>query len=161
MTANRRRIVGHRLGRVVATASQIPASVRSRGRTSGAPGALEQAERKLRSGLGSSSREEHAAADMSNDLGFISAIKRDLHRQVAGDTAETKNKKYVSAFRQLLELRPCVYTAGRLRISSGTLRVRNRPSLSSPEKAPFSTTILPRSMTSDGQAARSRPSHGL
>jgi hypothetical protein len=53
------------------------------------------------------------------------------------------------------------YTAGRDLISSGTSRDRNWPSLRSPEKVRFSTTILPRSMTSDGQAARSRPSHGV
>jgi hypothetical protein len=33
--------------------------------------------------------------------------------------------------------------------------------LRSPENVPFSTTILPRSMTSEGQAARSPPSYGV
>ena len=57
---------------------------------------------------------------------------------------------------------PCVrQTAGRVLISSGTFRRRNWPSLRSPVKVPFSTTILPRSITSDGQAARSRPSQGV
>jgi len=53
------------------------------------------------------------------------------------------------------------YTAGRDLIPSGTLRDRNRPSLRSPEKVPFSTTTFPRSMTNEGQAARSRPSQGV
>jgi len=53
------------------------------------------------------------------------------------------------------------YTAGRLRISSGTLRLRNWPSFRSPEKMPLSTAILPRSITSEGQTARSRSSQGL
>ena len=42
--------------------------------------ALQQAERHLRSRLKSSSLGEDEAADLSNDLGFICAIKRDLER---------------------------------------------------------------------------------
>src|SRR5216684_3061708 len=44
--------------------------------------------------------------------------------------------------------------------SSGTLRDRNFPSVRAPLRAPFSTTILPRSIVRLGQAARSRPSQG-
>ncbi len=51
-------------------------------------------------------------------------------------------------------------TAGRLRMSAGTLRGRNCPSERAPFSAPPSTTILPRSIVRLGQAARSRPSHG-
>jgi len=76
----------------------------------------------------------------------------------------SKKRKNVQ-FPPVLENTPrgalSAYTAGRALISSGTLRDRNWPSLRSPLKAPFSTTILPRSMTSEGQAARSRPSHGV
>jgi hypothetical protein len=43
-------------------------------------GALQQAELDLRSRLESSSLGEDEAADLSNDLGFICAIKRDLER---------------------------------------------------------------------------------
>ena len=45
-------------------------------------GALQQAERHFRNRLESSSLGEDEAADLSNDLGFICAIERDLHRQV-------------------------------------------------------------------------------
>jgi hypothetical protein len=47
-------------------------------------GALQQAERHLRRRLKSSSLGEDEAADLSNDLGFIDAIKRDLEQQVEG-----------------------------------------------------------------------------
>jgi hypothetical protein len=47
-------------------------------------GALQQAERHLRSRLKSSSFGEDEAADLSKDLGFICAIKGDLERQVVG-----------------------------------------------------------------------------
>lgn len=47
-------------------------------------GALRQAERHLRRRLKSSSLGEDEAADLSNDLGFIYAIKRDLEQQVEG-----------------------------------------------------------------------------
>lgn len=53
-------------------------------------GALQQADRDLRSRLASSSLGEDEAADISNDLGFICAIKHDLQRQVDGEPAETK-----------------------------------------------------------------------
>jgi len=43
-------------------------------------GALQQAELHLRSRLKSSSLGEDEAADLSNDLGFICAIKHDLER---------------------------------------------------------------------------------
>ncbi len=45
-------------------------------------GALQQAERDLRSRLKSSSLEEDEAADLSNDFGFIRAIQSDLERQL-------------------------------------------------------------------------------
>jgi len=45
-------------------------------------GALGQADRRLRNRIKSSSLGEDEAADLSNDLGFIRAIKRDLQRQI-------------------------------------------------------------------------------
>jgi hypothetical protein len=53
-------------------------------------GALQQAERHLRSRLESSALGEDEAADVSNDLGFICAIKRDLQRQVGGTQPKEK-----------------------------------------------------------------------
>ena|SRR5437899_1192244 len=53
-------------------------------------GALQHADRHLRSRLTSSSLGEDEAADISNDLGFICAIKRDLDREVDGEPTETK-----------------------------------------------------------------------
>jgi hypothetical protein len=47
--------------------------------------ALQEAERDLGSRLELTSIGEDEAADLSNDLGFIRAIKRDLHRQVGRD----------------------------------------------------------------------------
>jgi hypothetical protein len=47
--------------------------------------ALQEAERDLGSRLKLTSIGEDEAADLSNDLGFIRAIKRDLHRQVGRD----------------------------------------------------------------------------
>jgi hypothetical protein len=44
--------------------------------------ALQQAERRLRSQIDAFSVEEDDASDLSNDLAFISAIKRDLMRQL-------------------------------------------------------------------------------
>jgi|SRR6516162_2264011 hypothetical protein len=44
--------------------------------------ALQQAEGRLRSRIEAFSVGEDEAADLSNDLGFISAIKRDLMRQL-------------------------------------------------------------------------------
>jgi hypothetical protein len=46
--------------------------------------ALQQADVHLRNRLASSSLAEDEAADISNDLGFICAIQRDLVRQVEG-----------------------------------------------------------------------------
>jgi hypothetical protein len=53
-------------------------------------GALHQAERDLISRLESSSLGEDEAADVSNDLGFIRAIERDLQRQVGEAVEERK-----------------------------------------------------------------------
>ena len=53
-------------------------------------GALEQAELDLRSRLKSSAVGEDEAADLSNDLGFIYAIKRDLEQQVEGGCYRVK-----------------------------------------------------------------------
>lgn len=49
-------------------------------------GALQQAERRLRSQLEAPSLGDDEAADVSNDLGFICAITRDLQRQVGEGT---------------------------------------------------------------------------
>ena len=51
---------------------------------------LEEAERGLCSRLMSTSVGEDDAADISNDLGFIRAVKRDLDGHVSGDSAETR-----------------------------------------------------------------------
>lgn len=48
-------------------------------------GALQQAERHLRSRLDLPSVGDDEVADISNDLGFICAIQRDLHQQIHGD----------------------------------------------------------------------------
>jgi hypothetical protein len=53
-------------------------------------GALEQAELDLRSRLKSSALGEDEAADLSNDLGFICAIKCDLERQIEGGCYPTE-----------------------------------------------------------------------
>jgi hypothetical protein len=47
--------------------------------------ALQEAERDLGSRLELTSVGEDKAADLSNDLGFIRAIKGDLHRQIRRD----------------------------------------------------------------------------
>jgi hypothetical protein len=47
--------------------------------------ALRESERDLGSRLELTSVSEDEAADLSNDLGLIRAIKRDLHRQVGRD----------------------------------------------------------------------------
>ena len=48
--------------------------------------ALQEAERDLGNRLELTSVGEDQAADLSNDLGFILAVKRDLRRQVGRDT---------------------------------------------------------------------------
>ena len=54
-------------------------------------GALQEAERDLCIRLQSTSIGEDDAADMSNDLGFIRAVKRDLDRQL-GAPRQKSNK---------------------------------------------------------------------
>jgi hypothetical protein len=53
-------------------------------------GALEQAELDLRNRLKSSAPGEDEAAELSNDLGFICAMKCDLERQVGAGCYRTK-----------------------------------------------------------------------
>ena len=54
-----------------------------------------------------------------------------------------------------------LYTAGRARISSATLRGRNWPSFGSPKNCPPSTITLPRSTVTLGHAVTTWPSHGV
>ncbi len=127
-----------------------------------------------RAPAGRSPNRRHARRPRSGRPACVSGLHRALprFRRIPASRCDSPNRGGRRPLRPLgpaSELGPPTlrrptsqyYTAGRLLISSGTRRGRNWPSLRSPEKAPPSTTILPRSIVSDGQAARSRPSHGL
>jgi hypothetical protein len=97
-----------------------------------------------------SSADEHRPCSAKMAMPMLVRQRRDASRHPRRRHSGPRSSVALSA-----------YTAGRDLISSGTLRDRNWPSVRSPEKVPFSTTIFPRSMTSEGQAARSRPSQGV
>ena len=53
------------------------------------------------------------------------------------------------------------HSIGPAMISAGILRFRYWPAPSRPRNRPFSTTTLPRSIVTTGQAKMSWPSHGV
>ena len=90
------------------------------------------------------------------DLSFEQAIDAEAHR-IAGE----EDRMAADPCYRSLAWERYSYTAGRERISSLTLRGRNRPSRRSPWKAPASTITFPRSTVTLGHAVTTCPSHGV